>query len=71
MNQKSKHEAAKLVSETLPIKVGAYLRLAAMLDKYFLDPCKPSDNEMTLFELEFGDKAYNKALQYYIIKSIP
>ncbi|UNY40461.1 hypothetical protein KLEP7_gp49 [Pseudaeromonas phage vB_PpeM_ KLEP7] len=37
------------------------------LNKYFIDPEHPTQNEITLFELEHGADLYNNALSYWTI----
>ena len=42
-----------------------------MLNKYFRDPEHPTQNEITLFELEHGAELYKNALSYWkIVKHI-
>lgn len=69
MNQGiSKHVAERWVSDILPIPVmlGKYLRLARELDNHFVNPREPTVNELTLFELQYGEGAYNEAVKFYI-----
>lgn len=68
MNQGiSKHVAASWVADTLPIPImlGKYLRLARELDNHFVNPREPTVNELTLFELQYGEGSYNEAVKYY------
>lgn len=68
MSQQSKHVAERWVSDILPIPVmlGKYLRLARKLDNNFVNPREPTVNELTLFELQYGEGAYNEAVKFYI-----
>ena len=75
MNQRtSRHVAASWVAEELPIPImlGKYLRLARELDNHFVNPREPTVNELTLFELQYGEGSYNEAVKYYFtVNEIP
>lgn len=73
MNQiTSKHVTASWVADTSPIMLGKYLRLARELDNHFVNPREPTENELILFELQYGEGAYNEVVKFYItVNEIP
>lgn len=74
MSQQIKHVAERWVSDILPITVmlGKYLRLARELDNHFVNPREPTQNELILFELQYGEGSYNEAIKCYLaVNEIP